>query len=69
MRSSEKFILSISTLDGSHKLTLTKRIAFTPQEQILLKYMLFKERNDCLGIQLYESLYQEKLKMISSLAG
>ena len=36
MLSSEKFIHSVSTLAGSHKITLTKRIALTPQERILL---------------------------------
>ena len=46
MLPSEKFILSVSTLAGSHKVTLTKPIAFTPHEQIVLKYMFFKERND-----------------------
>ena len=45
MLSSEKFILSVSTLNGSHEISLTKRIAFTPQEQILLKHMVFKENN------------------------
>ena len=44
MLSSEKFILSVSTLTGSHELTLTKRIALTPHEQILLKHMFFKEK-------------------------
>ena len=44
MQSSEKFILSVSTLTGSHKITLTKGIALTPQEQILLKHMFFKEK-------------------------
>ena len=39
---SEKVILSVSTPTGSHKLTLTKRIALTPQVQILLKCMFFK---------------------------
>ena len=46
MLSTEKFILSVSTLAGSQEITLTKRIALTPQEQILLKYMFLKERND-----------------------
>ena len=44
MLSSEKFILSVSTLNGSHEITLTKGIALTPQEQILLKHMVFKEK-------------------------
>ena len=44
MLSSEKFILSVSTLTGSHEITLTKRIALTPQELILLKPMFFKEK-------------------------
>ena len=44
MLSSEKFILSVSTLTGSHEITLTKGIALTPQEQILLKHMFFKEK-------------------------
>ena len=44
MLSSEKFILSVSTLTGSHEITLTKRIALTPQEQILLKHTFFKEK-------------------------
>ena len=39
---SEKVILSVSTPTGSHKITLTKRIALTPQVQILLKHMFFK---------------------------
>ena len=43
MLSSEKFILSVSTLAGSHEIILTKRIASTPKELILLKYMLFKD--------------------------
>ena len=46
MLSSEKFILSVSTLTSSHELNLTKRIALTPHEQILLKHMFFKEKND-----------------------
>ena len=46
MLPSEKFILSVSALAGSHEITLTKRIALTPQEQILLIYMFFKETND-----------------------
>ena len=46
MLSSEKFILPVSTLTGSHEITLTKHIALTPQEQILLKHMFFKEKND-----------------------
>ena len=37
MLSSEKFILSVSTPAGSQEITLTKRIALTPQERILLK--------------------------------
>ena len=32
MLSSEKFILSVSTLAGSDEITLTKRIALTPHE-------------------------------------
>ena len=44
MLSSEKFILSVSTLTGSHEITLTKRIALIPQVQILLKHMFFKEK-------------------------
>ena len=44
MLSSEKFILSVSTLNGSHEITLTKWIALTPPEQILLKHMFFKEK-------------------------
>ena len=43
MLSSEKYILLVS---GSHEITLTKQIALTPQEQILLKHMFFKEKND-----------------------
>ena len=46
MLSSEKFILSVSTLTGSQELTLTKQISLTPHEQILLKHMFFKENND-----------------------
>ena len=46
MLSSEKFILSVSTLTGWHESTLSKRIALTPQEQILLKHMFFKEKID-----------------------
>ena len=46
MLSSEKFILSVSTLTGSQEITLIKRIAVTPQEQILLKDTFFKEKND-----------------------
>ena len=47
MLSSEKFKLSVSTLSGSREITLTKRIALTPQEQVLLKYIFFfKERID-----------------------
>ena len=52
MLSSEKFILSVSTLTGSHEITLTKRIVLTPQEQILLKHMVFKEKNYHYGTQL-----------------
>ena len=37
MLSSEKFILSVSTLTGSHEITLTKWIALTPQEQTLFE--------------------------------
>ena len=44
MLSSEQFILSVSTLTGSHEITLTKQVALTPQEQILLKHMFFKEK-------------------------
>ena len=44
MLSSEKFILSVSTLTGFQEITLTKQIALTPQEQILLKHMFFKEK-------------------------
>ena len=42
MLSSEKFILSVSTLAGSHEITLTKPIALTPQELILLKFTFFQ---------------------------
>ena len=49
---SEKFILSDSTLTGSHETTLIKQIAVTPKEQILLKHMLFKKKNDHLETQL-----------------
>ena len=62
MLSSEKFVLSVSTLTGSHEITLTKRIAITPQEQILLKHMFFKERNDQLGTQLHWELVLRKNK-------
>ena len=41
MLSSVKFILSVYTLTGSQEITL---IAVTPQEQILLKHMFFKEK-------------------------
>ena len=44
MLSSEKFILSVSTLNGSHEITLAKRILLTTQEQILLKHKVFKEK-------------------------
>ena len=49
MLSSKKFILSISTLNGSHEITLTKGKALTPQKQILLKHMVFKEKNIAKG--------------------
>ena len=49
MLSSEKFILSVSTLTGSQEITLTERIALTPQEQILLKHMFFKEKKVAKG--------------------
>ena len=43
MLSSEKFTLSVSTLSGSREITLTKRIALTPQEQVLLKYIFSRK--------------------------
>ena len=49
MLSSGKFILSVSTLSGSHEITLTKLIALTPQEQILLKHLFFKEKKRSLS--------------------
>ena len=52
MLSSEKFILSVSTLSGSHEITLTKQIALTRQEKILRKHMFFKKKNDRSGTQL-----------------
>ena len=57
MLSSEKFILSVSTLNDSHEITLTKRIALTFQEKILLKHMVFKEKNiakgcNCRGVSI-----------------
>ena len=49
MLSSEKFILSVSTLTGSHEITLTKQIALTPQEQIPRKHMFLKEKISLTG--------------------
>ena len=39
---SVKVILPVSTSTGSHEITLSKRIALTPQVQVFRKHMFFK---------------------------
>ena len=51
----EKFQLSVSTLTGSHEITLTKLIANSPR--VLKTYVFLQGRHDDKGAQLLWNLY------------